>query len=162
MVRTVYLHLTSKCNSKCSYCYAEYSFEEISVKEWKFIIDKLSKNPPLKISITGGEPLLYNGIFNIASYLKIKFPKCIIRLYTNGYFVQQFEVKKYLIFDKIFISCDGGDEYTDSLRGKASSSHIRRALKHLSGYDLDIVAGVTVLPEAQIHEKKIISDRVVL
>jgi len=107
----LFLHLTYKCNLSCRYCYNKsirQNQDELTVKQWKLIIDKVINNIGY-ITLTGGEPTLYNGLLDIVEYIKSKREDVIIDMFTNG--MTDFrnkhiytELFKYI--DKITISCD--------------------------------------------------------
>jgi len=74
-----YLELTH-CNLTCRNGH-HTDEEELSVDEWKDTIDELFDCGCLKLSLTG-EPLLYEGFFEIVHYAREK--PLTISVYTNG------------------------------------------------------------------------------
>ncbi len=57
------LALTYRCQNDCGHCYNERKDrKELTVEEWKTIIDRLWDIGVPHIVFTGGEPTLYNGI----------------------------------------------------------------------------------------------------
>jgi sulfatase maturation enzyme AslB (radical SAM superfamily) len=64
MPHQFYLHLTNKCNLKCSYCYnkdVRTSFVDLELHEWKNIIEQII--PYAKhIVLTGGEAFLHKDM----------------------------------------------------------------------------------------------------
>lgn len=66
-----YAHIcvTQRCNLKCSFCKIwESPLEELALADWKKIIITLDKMGVALLSFTGGEPLLYHGIFELIDY----------------------------------------------------------------------------------------------
>lgn len=68
-------HLTNKCQNKCMHCYMSNisSSDEIFYKDLKKIIkasvdEFQNEAKEIMINFTGGDPLLYNGIYEIISY----------------------------------------------------------------------------------------------
>lgn len=87
-LRTLYVELTNLCNAKCSFCSSPYrsntnldiSFLKNVLKELDGIIDK--------VTLTGGEPLLYphlEELFSLLDDSNILF----YALTTNGYFLEK-------------------------------------------------------------------------
>lgn len=107
----LFLHLTYKCNLSCSYCYNKsirQNQDELTVAQWKFILDKVINNIGY-ITLTGGEPTLYNGLLETVKYIKSKQEKIIIDMFTNG--MTDFREKSmykelFKYIDKLTISCD--------------------------------------------------------
>jgi len=57
------LALTYRCQNDCGHCYNEQKDKkELSVDEWKLVIDKLWDVGVPHIVFTGGEPILYQGL----------------------------------------------------------------------------------------------------
>lgn len=57
------LEITYKCNNLCEYCYNywrwdEKNQEEMSLEDFKTIVDKLAENDVWYVNLTGGEPLV--------------------------------------------------------------------------------------------------------
>lgn len=106
-----YVHLTYRCNLKCSYCYNKSireSFRQgLSLDEWKRIIDKIVPYAK-RIVLTGGELFLYDEIAYLLEYVQNKKTSIQISAISNG--MHNFEklskkgVFKYL--SEISMSCD--------------------------------------------------------
>ncbi|MCP4219910.1 MAG: radical SAM protein [bacterium] len=77
------LEMTYKCNHKCLFCSCPWyapgtgparlrkkfkTHKELSVEQWKEVIDKCCASGVTNIAFTGGEPLLKKGIFEIIEY----------------------------------------------------------------------------------------------
>lgn len=84
---TVWLELTKKCNERCIHCYGDYGFspnyEELSINQWKNVINSISRFHVKKIVIIGGEPLLYKDLLEIINYCRQKMNSTEIVLYSN-------------------------------------------------------------------------------
>lgn len=81
--------LTKSCQNNCIFCYnvwkenGHYPREELSTKNAIFILDKAIQGSGCKhIALTGGEPLLKRGIYQIASFIASKGVMTI--LISNG------------------------------------------------------------------------------
>jgi radical SAM protein with 4Fe4S-binding SPASM domain len=58
------LALTYRCNNDCAHCYnaRPRNYQELSVEQWKWILDQLWQIGIPHIVFTGGEPTLYAGL----------------------------------------------------------------------------------------------------
>ena len=121
------LFLTSRCNLNCNYCFAEHrgEFEDLSVEQWKGIIDELKQRGTKLVFLMGGEPLLYKGVEEIIEYTKEKGIQC--HLTTNGVLIPQF-VKALRKVDLLMVSLDGSKKGNDLNRGTGSFEKITRGI----------------------------------
>jgi len=121
--------VTSKCNLKCEYCYAEV--DNLNGKDWPFedlkeIIDRLHSLGTRVIMLQGGEPLLHTRIDDIIEYVKSKNIYCSIT--TNSYtFSKHIDAIKKL--DQVQLSVDGDQEIMDSYRGQGAYEQVVLAAK---------------------------------
>ena len=76
--------ITYRCNNNCSHCYnaRARSFPEMSIPEWKQVIDQVWALRIPHIVFTGGEPTLYEGLAELIAYAEEK--GLITGLNTNG------------------------------------------------------------------------------
>lgn len=85
-LKVFYLHLTYRCNLNCSYCYNKSvratNKKELSIHEWKGIVDKIAPHASL-IVLTGGECFLYKDILPLMKYIKEKAPKSTLSCISN-------------------------------------------------------------------------------
>ena len=123
-------HLTEKCNLRCKHCYQEPIFlkQEIKTKEALKILDnfitqinqwKLSKNA-VKISFTGGEPLLKKDLFQLLQKCQENHSLFQYGILTNGTLLTKSLISKIKDYDIDYmqISLEGMQEVNDSIRGK--------------------------------------------
>lgn len=108
-----YINLTSKCNLRCKHCFGDYSREsktELSLDEWKKVIDDLIKCNVFYVILSGGE-VTQSPIFkDFVDYLTKKGVYFILT--TNGVFsrnIRDFIIKKRDYLISIKISLDGPD-----------------------------------------------------
>jgi radical SAM protein with 4Fe4S-binding SPASM domain len=77
------LALTYRCNNSCHHCYNEKrSSPELSVANWKVILDKLWKIGIPHVVFTGGEPTLFKGLPELISHAEANGQ--ITGINTNG------------------------------------------------------------------------------
>lgn len=89
------LELTKYCNNNCIYCYnywkqpgAICSKEELSTKQWFYIIDKLDKETQCAtLALSGGEPVIRKDFLEILSFISEKGIKPI--LITNAALIDE-------------------------------------------------------------------------
>lgn len=93
-VASVMFELTYNCSEKCIHCYNpgatrndEESSErgnraELSVSDYKRMIDELCELGLVHVTLTGGDPFSKNGIWEIIDYLYQK--ELAFDIYTNG------------------------------------------------------------------------------
>lgn len=88
-IDTIWLELRKACNLKCCHCYMDCSFNRdkdlhlLTLEEWENIINELSKYSPKRITLIGGEPLLFKDIITLIEYIKNNIPKAEIIIYSN-------------------------------------------------------------------------------
>lgn len=126
---TVIFNLTNRCNQSCLHCYASYykrkKEDELSTKDIKDILVDLKKNGCLRVTFSGGEPLLRADIEEILRFSKSL--GLITSIYSNGYLVKKnLEVLKNV--DSLGISLDGKPEHHDLLRKKGSGETAIKAI----------------------------------
>lgn len=137
---TIDWHITQRCNLKCKQCYAagEQFKGEVGTQRTGRIIDKilnLKNDLNLRVTLTGGEPLLRDDIFDIASaFSENDIP---ISLTTNGTLVQK-NIDRIISsgMTKIQVSIDGMRRVHDYLRGFNSFDSAIQALRLLNREDL--------------------------
>lgn len=79
------LELTYRCNLNCIHCYckgSENAEKELTTQEWKAVLDSLQKEGCLKITFTGGDPLVRRDFFELYTYAKKK--GFLVTILTNG------------------------------------------------------------------------------
>jgi len=113
----VMLYLTERCNLNCKVCFLKHikiDYKELEVWDWIRLIDEVAQYNP-RISISGGEPLLYNGIDEILDYLHRK--GLSTTLTTNGTLIDRHLLSILKNIERLKISIDGPEEIHDKLRG---------------------------------------------
>jgi len=65
------IYITNACNLKCIHCF-RYSgnkeIDELNFNDWKEILSKLKQNGIQDISISGGEPFIFDEIYELIDY----------------------------------------------------------------------------------------------
>src|SRR5262245_50546962 len=91
-LRNVFVHLTKACNLRCRYCYFSASKplpDELTTSELKKLWPQVAGLRPLKIVLTGGEPLVRDDIVEVLENLRAATRRqpifCAIN--TNGILV---------------------------------------------------------------------------
>lgn len=124
--------LTHKCNLTCDMCtqyggkYKNHQVIDLPAKEWEKFIESVAWIKP-KITLFGGEPLIYPEIRNIFEIVN-KY-NCSTEVITNGYFLENYleDVAKYKI--NLTISIDGLKETHNKIRNANNS--FKRIIKSL-------------------------------
>lgn len=121
-LKNLHIVLTYKCNLSCKHCYLNCSpnrSEKIDYTLLASAIENLYETNPLrKISITGGEPLIYPDFLNLVRYCS-NFDVELI-LATNATLMNK-DIANGLkdLVDKVYISLDGCCSKThDKFRNK--------------------------------------------
>ncbi len=113
------LILTRRCNLRCEMCNLwKYKNNEMSKEEIFRLVNDLEKLGVTTISISGGEPLMREDVFEIMNYVKGK--GMFLDISTNGTLITNSVAKKIteIGVDTISVSLDSDDpEIFDRLRG---------------------------------------------
>lgn len=142
-------HITDRCNLRCTHCYQEnYSGKsELSLKNLISIADSLFKtlsiwNKKGEISITGGEPLCRNDLFDFSEYLNRSETISNIDFLTNGTLINTFfinNIKKLNKVKYIQVSLDGATaSIHNSIRGQGSFEKTIIAIRKLVDCGIEV------------------------
>lgn len=134
--------MTYKCNLSCSYCpigsdtgselseFVKRTKKELNTEEAKYAISQLKKIGILKLTFSGGEPLIRRDLEELAAYAKENGMKTILT--TNGTLLDKGRGEKIDgCFDEIEFSIAGMEEMDDRLRGGGTFERLRENIRHV-------------------------------
>ena len=105
------IKITQRCNLHCKHCtWSNKITKDLSLEEWRGIIDNLYEKGVTAIVIEGGEPTLYEGVKDIVEYIKSK--GMFVIFVTNG--TQNISG---IHPDVFWISIDGMEKSDNNIRG---------------------------------------------
>ncbi len=122
------LILTMRCNLACDFCVCRqednagivsaFRAPELSPAEWIDVVKDIKESFYFRpnLNLLGGEPSVYKGYLDIASFIKQQGFRCSYT--TNGAFLARDAANIVSIgVDVIVVSIDGAQEMHDSIRG---------------------------------------------
>ncbi len=137
----VYLELTRACNLKCIHCLNNSGIkqkDELTKEDLLKLIKKLSSLGVQEIRFTGGEPLLFNEIYDLIRFATEE--GICTSLGTNGTLVTK-EVAKKLKesgLKKVVVSIDGNKKTHDKIRGRKNYQKAMHGLKYLQKNGINV------------------------
>lgn len=121
--------LTNLCNLKCNFCFQRKDLRKdvMTAKNW---INLARQFPDYaRVTLCGGEPLVFNGFKEVFSYVAERFDCNII---TNGLLLNQESINYILSFPKFKVLSLSIDNIGNTIRGMTSRQweHLRMVLKY--------------------------------
>ena len=93
------LHITSKCNLNCSFCYIK-NIDRTQELDYNKLINFIKIIKPKSVQLTGGEPCLYPHVNELIIFLALHRIK--IGMFTNGTYIKNIHLLHH--FDWLRIS----------------------------------------------------------
>jgi Fe-coproporphyrin III synthase len=120
---TIQIHPTRKCNLACLHCYSSSGpgyKEMLDIEALKRFLEYAYGHGFNNISISGGEPFLYNGLEELFKYSRsLGYQNTMA---SNGMLLQSERNQRILEYvDLIAISLDGPEELHDKIRGQSGA-----------------------------------------
>jgi radical SAM protein with 4Fe4S-binding SPASM domain len=150
----VSLEVTHRCNLSCKHCYIDAPLQdELSLDEFKDVLDQLAAAHTMYLLFTGGEILVRPDFFEIAFYAKEH--GFIIMLLTNGTMVNPGTAREIQQLQpmSVGISLHGAISAThDGITGKSGSfAATLEAVKQLKSLGVTVMLH-TLLMDSNAHE----------
>lgn len=139
---SVYFAPTPRCNLHCVYCYADAQTpvenEQVYGTENVYkILDNILTVNIRSIYFTGGEPTLCKNLFDLVQYVKDRGVN--VSILTNATLVNENNVNKFRIFDRVTVSLDASvADINDITRGKGSFDRIVPSIKLLKDNKIEV------------------------
>lgn len=127
---TVVINPTMRCNLMCVGCYSyKYTKKDIEYVHLKKLLSEVRNYGVRFITISGGEPLLYKELFEMAE----EYSDMVFLMYTNGLLIDENVAEKIARSGNIFpaISVEGFEKETDERRGKGVFDSVLKAMELL-------------------------------
>ncbi|MCL6451131.1 MAG: PqqD family peptide modification chaperone, partial [Acetobacteraceae bacterium] len=143
----LYLHVTSRCNMACPYCYARAGEEhepDLNAETLERVVREAAQLGATKLALSGGEPLLRDDLERIAGAGKAAGLK--VQLLTNGCLLTRERAERLIpVLDLVQVSIDGWDEESNSrTRGKGTFTAATGALAVLREVGMkDLIVAAT-------------------
>ncbi|MCP4543361.1 MAG: radical SAM protein [Chloroflexi bacterium] len=142
---TIHLAITTRCNLSCPGCYVPHPDAsvkpELTVAELREMIDQWAQMRVFQLAVGGGEPLLYDGLFDVLAYARER--DIVPNLTTNGTLLNA-DVVRHLVWagvGRVNLSWNGPD---NRHRGRGQS--VTRALRMLLDSTLRVGVNLLITP----------------
>ena len=139
---TVHLAITTRCNLDCPGCYVPRSSTEpgLTTAELCGLIDQWAQMHVFQLAVGGGEPLLYEGLFDVLAYAREQ--GIVPNLTTNGTLLNAGVVRRleWAGVARVNISWNGPWD------GLSTRPHVTRALQLLLDSTLQVGVNLLVTP----------------
>ncbi|NOR14993.1 MAG: radical SAM protein [Candidatus Aminicenantes bacterium] len=149
------IEVTTRCNGSCLHCFARSGISRHSSLPVDLVKEIMVEGYDAgyrHLHITGGEPLLWKGLFESLDYgFGVGFETIFMN--TNGTLITEEISKRLGEYDSfsMSVSLDGPEDLHDRIRGKGSYKRTMRGIEKVinEGIDLTIFTTVTksLLPE---------------
>ncbi len=142
-VMTLQWHITHRCVNRCRHCYQADEAGECATDHFQPVIQqfrqltraRLPDNTPARgmITITGGEPLLHSGFFQLTEALGAERSWCRWAILTSGVTIDRKQARAIARFHPAYVqlSIDGDRPTHDALRGDGDYDRVANAVRHL-------------------------------
>jgi len=131
-------HLLNRCNLSCTHCYdAKEKVSELNPDQMRRVVDDFvfflkKMDVDGEISLTGGEPTLFEGLTDLIEYIKSRDIFVSLYILSNGVGFPDSLIpvlKKYSI--GVQISLDGLEKEHDQIRGAGSFRQATDTIRNL-------------------------------
>ena len=150
------IELTYRCNYRCKWCYCGKSkASELSVDEWLKILQRCYDGGARKLMLTGGEPLLFAGRYDIMKgALDIGYSS--VSLFSNGSLIRESDLLELKSLGAYWaVSLSGRSQYEVLTGAKVSYSDILVKIEQSVG--LGVPVGVSsVLTASNLDEMEML------
>jgi len=141
------LRINNYCNFNCVHCYVEKKKQEISLDDFKIVIDNLNDLQIKLCILTGGETLLHPQLFELLDYAQKNYDGDLI-LNTNGFLLSEDIAKKLADYNllHLHLSLDGTKDIHNKIRqNNQSFDKVIEATKTAQKYGLKVEYLCTVM-----------------
>jgi radical SAM protein with 4Fe4S-binding SPASM domain len=144
---TVHVAITTRCNFSCPGCYVprREGKSELTVADWCDLIAQWAQMRVLQLAVGGGEPLLYDGLFEVLA--RAREQGLVANLTTNGTLLDGDAVRhlQQAGVARVNVSWNspGGDDWS---RGRAASRALRLLLDSTIQVGVNLLVTPTLLP----------------
>lgn len=159
---SLFIYLTDKCNLSCPHCYknnAPLAKKELALVEWEKIIGDFHKLGGKKITISGGEPLLYKDLTSLIRHIK-KYDISVTVLSNGTFWEKKFNddsgIKTIQLIDEIQVSIDGFDDASNGMmRGAGNFEKTIQNLEWLHSLGVNLSVAVTPSYDVIFDQEKL-------
>jgi MoaA/NifB/PqqE/SkfB family radical SAM enzyme len=140
---TISIEVTTHCNSNCPHCFARAGMQgdsSLSIDLVREIITEGYAAGLRHLHITGGEPLLWQGLFEVLDYtFEVGYQSVFIN--TNGTLLTKNIAQKIAVYKNcsISVSLDGDQELHNRLRGDGSYGRTVSAIETVLDAGIELV-----------------------
>lgn len=120
-----YLHVTARCNLRCTHCYASAgeTEQEMAIPDLEALAEQALALRFRQLVITGGEPLFHRDrgrLLELCGRLRGRGSNLVLRTNLTGDFTDDALRGIADAFDQAVVSVDGNEETHDRRRGEGS------------------------------------------
>jgi len=153
------IYITNACNLRCVHCFRNSGpkeMEELHCSDWKEILLKLRENGIRDVSISGGEPFIFDGIYELIDYA-VDLGMDVVVL-SNGTKIDFEHVSTLKKLKEIKLSIDGPNaKVNDEIRGKGVYHKVIDTLDKLYSIGIPITISM-VLFDKYFEEYKLFME----
>ena len=146
-LRYLLLSISDKCNLTCKHCYlGDPGNMEMNIDVFRNAVSQFEDMGGLKLIISGGEPLLHSGFWELMEILPSYELRIVVL--SNGTLIDEKAARKLSRYaHEVQVSIDGIHSH-DILRGKGSYDRAMRGISNL------INSGIPVSIASMVHKSK--------
>ena len=157
----MHIRVIDRCNLRCKYCFGDYPVRNLpapTTEQIFAVLDGLGRMGTIRVTLTGGEPLLRDDIGAIVH--RARENRIEPSLTTNGILIDR---HPGLLEDlnQLTVSLDGGREVHDSCRGKGSWDSAIHAIEvaRAAGTPVQLLGTVSRLTTPGLADVYAVADK---
>lgn len=152
---TVDFNVNGMCNLRCSWCWGpdHQAKEELTHQQWKQLARRLQILGTRNITITGGEPLMKEGLGDILKYLHDDLG-IRVTLSTNGILLKSQAINILPYVDDIGLPIDGHSKEINHLMRAGTPRHFDKVLESMKLVQTDF-PGIDLTIRTIISKKNV-------